>query len=148
VSFGLVIVRATCSGRSGSTGTSALVGNHLEPSGLKPKADGTKINTLWGELAWQPGGQEAYEIVAESDRTSTNPGDSLRELLAKYAPAVILIDEWVAYARQLRIRRLGVRIPSGAPHRRVSPRLARSPRCRTASTFLSTVVLRNQPRAQ
>jgi predicted AAA+ superfamily ATPase len=79
----------------------ALVGNHLEPSGLKPKADGTKINTLWGELAWQLGGREAYEIVAEADRSSTNPGDSLRELLAKYAPAVILIDEWVAYARQL-----------------------------------------------
>jgi predicted AAA+ superfamily ATPase len=79
----------------------ALVGNHLEPSGLKPKPDGTKINTLWGEMAWQLGGREAYEIVAEADRTSTNPGDSLRELLARYAPAVILIDEWVAYARQL-----------------------------------------------
>ena len=79
----------------------ALVGNHLEPSGLKPKDDGTKINTLWGELAWQLGGREAYDIVAEADRTSTNPGDSLRELLAAYAPAVILIDEWVAYARQL-----------------------------------------------
>ncbi|MGV0906271.1 DUF499 domain-containing protein [Mycobacterium novum] len=79
----------------------ALVGNHLEPSGLKPKPDGTKINTLWGELAWQLGGRAAYEIVAEADRTSTNPGDSLRELLAAYAPAVILIDEWVAYARQL-----------------------------------------------
>jgi predicted AAA+ superfamily ATPase len=79
----------------------ALVGNHLEPSGLKPKPDGTKINTIWGELAWQLGGREACEIVAESDRTSTNPGDSLRELLAKYSPAVILIDEWVAYARQL-----------------------------------------------
>lgn len=79
----------------------ALVGNHIEPSGLKPKPDGTKINTLWGELAWQLGGREAYEIVAEADRTSTNPGDSLRELLLKYAPAVILIDEWVAYARQL-----------------------------------------------
>ena len=82
-------------------GRVALVGNHLEPSGLKPKPDGTKINTLWGELAWQLGGREAYEIVAEADRTSTNPGDSLRELLTKYAPAVILIDEWVAYARQL-----------------------------------------------
>jgi len=79
----------------------ALVGNHLEPSGIKPKPDGTKINTIWGELAWQLGGREAYEIVAEADRTSTNPGDSLRELLAKYSPAVILIDEWVAYARQL-----------------------------------------------
>jgi predicted AAA+ superfamily ATPase len=53
----------------------ALVGNHLEPSGLKPKADGTKINTLWGELARQFGGREAYEIVAEADRSSSLKSD-------------------------------------------------------------------------
>ncbi|NKZ77519.1 DUF499 domain-containing protein [Rhodococcus hoagii] len=82
-------------------GRVALVGNHLQASGMKPKPDGTKVNTLWGELAWQLGGREAYEIVADADRTSTNPGDSLRELFAAYAPAVILIDEWVSYARQL-----------------------------------------------
>ncbi|WP_231390207.1 ATP-binding protein [Nocardia sp. CNY236] len=82
-------------------GRVALVGSHLEPSGLKPKPDGTKVNTLWGELAWQLGGRNAYAIIAAADRTSTNPGDSLRELFAAYAPVIILIDEWVAYARQL-----------------------------------------------
>ncbi len=78
----------------------ALVGNHIQPTGLI-KDDGTKLNTLWGELAWQLGGRAAYDIVAASDQASTNPGDSLRELLAAYSPAVVLIDEWVAYARQL-----------------------------------------------
>src|SRR4029077_17344010 len=32
---------------------------------------------------------------------ATNPGDVLRELMNEYGPCLILIDEWVAYARQL-----------------------------------------------
>src|SRR3954452_25254380 len=40
-------------------------------------------------------------MVADADRAGTNPGRALHELLAAYSPAVILIDEWVAYARQL-----------------------------------------------
>ncbi|WP_425309400.1 Swt1 family HEPN domain-containing protein [Ammonicoccus fulvus] len=78
----------------------ALVGNHLAPSG-RTTADGTRINTLWGELAWQLGGAEAYELVTDADRSGTAPGQALHDLLQLYAPAVILIDEWVAYARQL-----------------------------------------------
>ncbi|MBX6388432.1 MAG: ATP-binding protein, partial [Frankia sp.] len=78
----------------------AIVGNHLSPSGVT-KADGTRVNTMWGELAWQLGGSEAYAIVATADINRTHPGEALHELLAKYAPAVILIDEWVAYARSL-----------------------------------------------
>lgn len=78
----------------------AIVGNHFAASGeLKP--DGTRINTVWGELAWQLGGSTAYQLVADADRTSTTPGAALHELLRQYSPAVILIDEWVAYARQL-----------------------------------------------
>jgi len=78
----------------------AIVGNHFSPSGVT-KADGTQVNTIWGELAWQLGGPEAYALVAKSDGDRTHPGDALHELLKKYAPAVILIDEWVAYARSL-----------------------------------------------
>lgn len=78
----------------------AIVGNHLSPSGAA-KDDGTQVNTIWGELAWQLGGSEAFELVATADRDRTHPGDALHELLALYSPAVILIDEWVAYARSL-----------------------------------------------
>jgi len=78
----------------------AIVGNHFSPSGVV-KADGTKVNTIWGELAWQLGGNEAFALVAQADAHRTHPGESLHELLSKYAPAVILIDEWVAYARSL-----------------------------------------------
>ena len=78
----------------------ALVGNHISPSG-STKEDGTVVNTLWGELAWQLGGAEAFAIVAQSDADRTHPGEALHELIAKYSPALILIDEWVAYARSL-----------------------------------------------
>jgi predicted AAA+ superfamily ATPase len=78
----------------------AIVGNHFSPSGVI-KDDGTHVNTIWGELAWQLGGHEAYTLVAKADGDRTHPGDALHELLRKYAPAVILIDEWVAYARSL-----------------------------------------------
>ncbi len=59
------------------------------------------VKTLWGELAWQMGGSEAFARVKDADATGTSPGkDVLRELLAAYSPCVVLIDELVAYIRQ------------------------------------------------
>lgn len=59
------------------------------------------IRTLWGEMAWQLGGSEAFALVKEADATGTSPGkDVLSDLLAQYAPCVVLIDELVAYVRQ------------------------------------------------
>jgi hypothetical protein len=84
-----------------------LVGNKLQPSGIvayKPEHEGQNrpvIKTLWGELAWQLGGMEGYELVRHADETSTNPGDTLKVLFNRFSPCLILIDEWVAYARQL-----------------------------------------------
>ena len=59
------------------------------------------MNTLWGELAWQLGGKAAYEQVRLDDERATSPGDTLRKLFNEYAPCLVLVDEWVAYARQL-----------------------------------------------
>ena len=59
------------------------------------------IKTLWGELAWQLGGAEAFALLKDADLSGTSPGkDVLRELLERHAPCVILIDELVAYVRQ------------------------------------------------
>lgn len=80
----------------------AVVGNHLAQGQASIKPDGTAVHTIWGEIAWQLGGAEGYARLAESDRNATNPGDHLRLLLQEYAPCVVLIDEWVAYARGLR----------------------------------------------
>lgn len=79
----------------------AIVGNEMSPGQASTKPDGTVVNTMWGELAWQLGGAEGYALVADADRTGTNPGEALRTLIARYSPALILIDEWVAYARGL-----------------------------------------------
>lgn len=78
-----------------------LVGNRLSPGNPSTKPDGTVVRTLWGELAWQLGGREAYQRVAPDDEHATSPGDRLRELFEAYSPCLVLIDEWVAYARQL-----------------------------------------------
>ena len=59
------------------------------------------IKTLWGELAWQLGGADAFALVKEADATGTSPGkEVLRDLLERHAPCVVLIDELVAYIRQ------------------------------------------------
>ena len=73
------------------------------------KADGTAVRTLWGELAWQLGhaaggvkeAKKAFNRVRADDEKATSPGDVLRELFKEYGPCLVLIDEWVAYARQL-----------------------------------------------
>jgi predicted AAA+ superfamily ATPase len=79
----------------------AVVGTKLSPGQPSIKDDGTEVRTLWGELAWRLGGRDGYEIVADADQTATNPGDNLDRLLHRYSPCLLLIDEWVAYARQL-----------------------------------------------
>src|SRR5690554_4999507 len=80
-----------------------LDGVRLAPS--QPKTYGTiTVNTLWGELAWQLLGEEGYALVADSDANGTSPGkDVLKELLTQAAPCVILIDELLAYIRQLEL---------------------------------------------
>ena len=86
-----------------------LVGNKLSPGNPTVKADGTVVYTLWGELAWQLGeaaggvreARAAYELLRADDEKATSPGDTLRTLFNRYSPCLILIDEWVAYARQL-----------------------------------------------
>lgn len=79
-----------------------LVGNRIAPGIAHQKPDGVKVHTLWGELAWQLGGKEGYNIMQEADEKASNPGDQLVHLLKKFAPCVVLIDEWVAYTRQLK----------------------------------------------
>ena len=78
-----------------------LVGNKISPGNPSTKPDGTVVRTLWGELAWQLGGKKAFARVKADDEKATSPGDVLRELFNEYGPCLVLVDEWVAYARQL-----------------------------------------------
>jgi predicted AAA+ superfamily ATPase len=79
-----------------------LVGFEMSPGEKYRKPDGTIVHTLWGELAWQLLGSEGYAMVADTDRQGISPGSAtLRELLSKAAPCLVLIDEWVAYIRHV-----------------------------------------------
>ncbi|OAT81704.1 Swt1 family HEPN domain-containing protein [Desulfotomaculum copahuensis] len=85
----------------------------FSPSKVHVKPDGTHVHTLWGEIAHQLGGREGYALVAEADRDGVSPGsDSLKELFDHFGPALVLIDEWVAFVRQL--YRLQEILPAGS----------------------------------
>ncbi|HOH52509.1 MAG TPA: DUF499 domain-containing protein, partial [Candidatus Hydrogenedentes bacterium] len=95
------VMRAAGADRLPAVRRVVLVGNKVSPGNPSVKADGTVVRTLWGELAWQLGGAAAYERIRQDDERATNPGDALRELFREHGPCMILVDEWVAYARQL-----------------------------------------------
>jgi len=77
----------------------------IRQSPSQPSSYGSiTVNTLWGELAWRLLGEEGYALVAASDADGTSPGkEVLKELLTRASPCVILIDELVAYIRQLEL---------------------------------------------
>ncbi|PJF26335.1 MAG: hypothetical protein CUN53_08225 [Phototrophicales bacterium] len=59
-------------------------------------------HTLWGDIAYQIGGIESYCMVEKADLAGVSPGsDTLLELFEKFGPALIIIDELVAFARNL-----------------------------------------------
>ena len=78
-----------------------IVGTALNPSRAQ-KVGGITTRTLWGNIAAQLGGQEGYAIVKAADKKSVAPGaNDLTTLLNEFGPAIILIDELVAYTRNI-----------------------------------------------
>lgn len=64
--------------------------------------DGPRVHTLWGYIAWRLAGDAGLALVAESEAARTNPGSEIMvEVLKLAGPSLILLDELVAYARQL-----------------------------------------------
>lgn len=84
-----------------------LVGTDLDPASSKnPSFIEGKVNTLWGEMAYQlclqKGDPKPYAIIRSADSKGVAPGaDALKRLFDAIGPCVILIDEFVAYARNL-----------------------------------------------
>ncbi|MBN1931790.1 MAG: ATP-binding protein [Desulfobacterales bacterium] len=77
-----------------------LDGNSLSPS--QPRKRGSiTVNTLWGEMAWQLGGEEGYRMLEKADQEGTSPGkEIIAELFKRFSPCIVLMDETVAYIRQ------------------------------------------------
>jgi hypothetical protein len=74
-----------------------LDGRALDARG-QHREDGRVTRTLWGELAYQLGGDEGYQMLADADESRTAPGGNrLTQLLRRYQPALILMDEVLEY---------------------------------------------------
>jgi len=61
------------------------------------QVDGTTIRTIWGELAWQLGGADAYQLIKKNDEDRSAPKGLFKKILEKCKPALILIDELADY---------------------------------------------------
>ena len=80
-----------------------FVGTHKGAAEAMHAENGRKIRTLWSYLAWRLGGWEAVDTIADSETAGTNPGsERLIPILREAAPCLVLMDEVVAFARQLR----------------------------------------------
>jgi hypothetical protein len=83
-----------------------LSGEYLDPARGR-EVEGRTIHTLWGELAYQLGGWDAYDALLVDGEESTPPsGKDLVPLLAK-APALVLLDEVLVYIVKARAIRQG-----------------------------------------
>ena len=61
-------------------------------------SEGIELHTLLGQLAYRLGGPEAYAGVAEQDRALLGSATyQLADLLEKYAPCLVLLDETLEY---------------------------------------------------
>ena len=79
-----------------------LVGTWRGPQDTIGQEGGREICTTWGEMAWQLGGADTFDMIAENDAKGIAPGSNLLEVIfRRCAPCLILIDEWVAYLRQI-----------------------------------------------
>jgi hypothetical protein len=80
----------------GPARVAVLSGEYLDPQRGR-SVDGRKITTLWGEMAYQLGGWDAYEqITVDGDEGVPPGGEVLGELLGG-APSLILLDEVLIY---------------------------------------------------
>ena len=90
-------------GTLGRVRRAVFVGTHKGAAEALHIGDGREIRTLWGYLAWRLGGWEAVDGIADSETARTNPGsEKMIPILRGAAPCIILLDEVVAFARQLR----------------------------------------------
>jgi predicted AAA+ superfamily ATPase len=69
--------------------------------------DNIHIQTIWGELAYQLGGKEAFEIIRKNDEQLISPAGLFKKVLEKAKPALILIDELADYCVKASARKAG-----------------------------------------
>ncbi len=80
----------------GPVRTAVLSGEYLDPQRGRD-VEGRRIGTLWGELAFQLGGWEAYDaLLVDGEEGAPPGGEGLGRLLGDQ-PALVLLDEAIVY---------------------------------------------------
>lgn len=84
--------------------TAVFVGTEFDSLQGRGGDDGTPLRqTPWGEIAFQLGGQAAFDVVAEHDAQQIAPGgDAIRRMLPEGKPCLILMDELMNYVNRRR----------------------------------------------
>lgn len=96
----------------------AIDGKDFDPeNGIHRDDIGITTYTLWGEIAYQIGGIEGYELLQKSDRSGVSPGTSVIERLINNKPTIIMVDEIadylnVAKAKKIQDSNLGKQVVS------------------------------------
>jgi len=80
-----------------------IVGSNLDVNKGRTINENLKINTIWGEIAYQLGGIESYKIIELDDKNKTCPTKESIEQIFKTQdqPSLILIDELLGYISNL-----------------------------------------------
>lgn len=86
-----------------------IVGTALNPAKSTRPANmpGITVNTIWGEIAYQlalsAGKPELYDYVKDADKKHVAPGsEALTRLFDACGPCLVLVDEFVAYAKTIK----------------------------------------------
>lgn len=70
--------------------------------------DGTRISTLWGELAYQLCGMEGYNMIKDNDIKMIAPtADLFKQILRNSSPSLLLIDELADYCAKAAAIKVG-----------------------------------------
>lgn len=74
--------------------------------------DGTPLRkTPWGEIAYQLGGKESFDVVAKHDKDMIAPaGDVIKQILPKNKSCLILMDELINYISRNRKSGMGTQL--------------------------------------
>lgn len=82
--------------------------NTTDVSQGRVSEDGFSIYTLWGEIAYQLGGKDAYEKIKQNDIERTAPSAMLfKPIIESCTPCLILIDELADYCAKASAKKVG-----------------------------------------
>ena len=84
----------------------AIDGRDLDPENGINHSNGITTKTLWGEIAYQIGGIQGYQLLAGSDRSGISPGTDVLERLLDNRPTVIVLDEIARYLRAAKAKQI------------------------------------------